>query len=141
MQDSSQKSDHAANGYNLVPDVEQALSNADITEKKSQYDIRALQLRILRILKTFHAVCQEHNLTYYITSGTMLGAVRHGGFIPWDDDLDVAMPRADYDRLLSHASEYLPQPFELVSSETDPTYPKAFAKIQDASTTLIERVY
>jgi lipopolysaccharide cholinephosphotransferase len=141
MKDSTQQSEHAANGYNLAPDVEQALSQADITEKKSQYDIRTLQLRVLRILETFHTVCQQHHLTYYITSGTMLGAVRHGGFIPWDDDLDVAMPRADYGRLLSHAAEYLPQPFELVSAETDPTYPKAFAKIQDASTTLIERVY
>lgn len=105
------------------------------------YDIRPLQLRILRILEAVDRVCDEHSLRYYIMAGTMLGAVRHGGFIPWDDDLDIGMPRADYDTLMQHASEWLPAPYELVSAEVDETYPLPFAKIQDASTTLIERVH
>ena len=61
------------------------------------YDIRPLQLRILKNLLAIDKVCKEHDLRYYIMAGTMLGAVRHKGFIPWDDDLDIGMPRADYD--------------------------------------------
>ena len=106
------------------------------------YDIRPLQLRILRILLAVQKVCEEHNLRYFIIAGTLLGAVRHKGFIPWDDDLDIAMPRRDYDLLCQHASEWLPAPYEMVSFETDPeNYPLPFAKIQDASTTLIERMH
>ena len=66
----------------------------------ANYDIRPLQLRILKNLLAVDKVCKEHNLRYYIMAGTMLGAVRHKGFIPWDDDLDIGMPRADYDLLI-----------------------------------------
>ena len=66
----------------------------------ADYDIRPLQLRILKILLAVDKVCKEHGLRYYIMAGTMLGAVRHKGFIPWDDDLDIGMPRADYDLLI-----------------------------------------
>ena len=71
----------------------------------ADYDIRPLQLRILKILLAVDKVCKEHGLRYYIMAGTMLGAVRHKGFIPWDDDLDIGMPRADYDLLMSHSKE------------------------------------
>lgn len=104
------------------------------------YEIRPLQLRILNILLALDKACKEHNLHYYLWAGTMLGAVRHNGFIPWDDDLDIAMPRKDYDLLMLNAKEWMPEPFEVVSYETDPEhYPLPFAKIQDGSTTLIER--
>lgn len=105
------------------------------------YPIRPLQLKILDILTSIDRVCETHNLRYYIIAGTLLGAVRHNGFIPWDDDIDIAMPRNDYDRLLAHAKEWLPAPLEAVAYETDATYPLPFAKIQDASTTLIERFH
>ncbi len=105
------------------------------------YDIRPLQLRILDILMSVDKVCAEHGLRYYIIAGTLLGAVRHKGFIPWDDDLDIGMPRKDYDLLMAHAAEWLPQPMEAVAFETDKNYPLPFAKIQDASTTLIERMH
>ena len=106
------------------------------------YDIRPLQLRIQKILLALDSVCKEHNLRYYLWAGTMLGAVRHGGFIPWDDDLDIAMPRKDYDLLMRNARDWMPQPYEIVSHETDPDhYPLPFAKIQDSSTTLIERMH
>ena len=106
----------------------------------ADYDIRPLQLRILKILLAVDKVCKEHGLRYYIMAGTMLGAVRHKGFIPWDDDLDIGMPRADYDLLMSHSKEWLPQPYEAGCAEIDPNYPLPFAKIQDADTTLIERM-
>ena len=107
----------------------------------ASYDIRPLQLRILDILLAVHKVCEKHNLRYYIIAGTLLGAIRHKGFIPWDDDIDIGMPRKDYDQLMSHADTWMPKPLELVSYETDKTYPLPFAKIQDASTTLIERMH
>lgn len=78
----------------------------------ANYDIRPLQLRILKNLLAVDKVCKEHNLRYYIMAGTMLGAVRHKGFIPWDDDLDIGMPRADYDLLMANAKEWLPEPYE-----------------------------
>lgn len=64
-------------------------------------DIRTLQLEELSILKEFVRVCEEHNLRYYLLGGTLLGAVRHEGFIPWDDDVDVCMPREDMNKLLN----------------------------------------
>lgn len=107
----------------------------------AQYDIRTLQLRILRILLAIDKVCQENNLRYYIVAGTMLGAVRHGGFIPWDDDLDIAMPRPDYDLLMKHCKEWVPEPYQIIAYETDERYPFPFAKAQDRSTTLVERAH
>ena len=61
----------------------------------ANYDIKALHNCILKTLQTKDKVGKEHNLRYYIWAGTQLGAVRHGGFIPWDDDIDIAMPRKD----------------------------------------------
>ena len=103
------------------------------------YDIRTLQLHILGNLIAVDKVCREHGLHYYIYDGTMLGAVRHKGFIPWDDDIDIAMPREDYEQFIINANKWLPKPYEFVATELDPTYPLPFGKVQDSSTTLIER--
>ena len=103
------------------------------------YDIRPLQQRLLDILITIDKVCQEHQIRYYLVAGTMLGAVRHQGFIPWDDDVDIAMPRLDYDRFMQHSAEWLPQPYEALCAQLQPDFPSDFAKVVDSSTTLIER--
>lgn len=106
---------------------------------ETNYDIHVLQDRITGNMLAIDRVCREHNLRYYLWAGTMLGAVRHKGFIPWDDDMDICMPRPDYEKLLSNWRQWLPQPYEVIAPETDNTYPYPFAKIEDASTTVLER--
>ena len=59
-----------------------------------------LQQKLLNMLSWFHDFCEKNNLKYYILYGTLLGAIRHKGFIPWDDDIDVGMPRDDYEKFL-----------------------------------------
>jgi len=105
------------------------------------YDIRPLQLHILDILLAIDKVCREHDLRYYLAAGTLLGAVRHQGFIPWDDDVDIAMPRKDYDIFMQHCKEWLPDPYEGLFAENDPKYPGNFGKVVDSSTTLVERAH
>ena len=86
----------------------------------AKYDVDLLHKRILRILLAVDDCCKAHGLRYYIWAGTQLGAVRHKGFIPWDDDIDIAMPRPDYEKLIAKSSEWLPEPFEFVCGENDP---------------------
>ena len=68
---------------------------------------RAVQLKQLDILKEIDALCQRHHIDYWLDGGTILGAVRHGGFIPWDDDIDIAMRLDDLPRFVEEAKQYL----------------------------------
>ena len=93
---------------------------------------------ILNMMKWFHNFCENHNLQYYLIGGTMLGAVRHQGFIPWDDDADVGMPRKDYEIFLELTKE-ISSPYCVESPKnckSDYLWP--FAKVYDPKTTLIE---
>ena len=101
-------------------------------------DINKLKQAEVRILKVFIQVCETLNLKYYVLGGTMLGAVRHKGFIPWDDDIDVGMPREDYEIFLQKAQEFLPENYFVQTFETDPEWPANFAKIRNSDTTFIE---
>lgn len=85
---------------------------------------------LLYILLAFDKVCRENELTYFLDSGTALGAVRHGGFIPWDDDVDVGMPRKDYDRFLEIGQEKLSEEFFIQTRETDSAYKRNAAKLR-----------
>ena len=100
-----------------------------------------LQAKQLEILKAFIRVCDKHNLTYFLVYGTALGAIRHKGFIPWDDDIDVAMPRKDYEEYIKLQSEYEGTPYFIQTYKSDPCYIYNYAKLRDSSTTFIENPF
>lgn len=89
------------------------------------------------LLFTFDQVCRDNNLTYSIFGGTLLGAVRHHGFIPWDDDIDVTMPRTDYDKLMRLSNSLFDYPYFLQNPITDHGYHKGFARLRNSETTEI----
>ncbi len=93
--------------------------------------LRQIQKVMLRLLKAFHAICEKHGLRYWLDGGTLLGAVRHGGFIPWDDDIDVAMPRSDYLRFCQVAARELPFDMFFQTPESDPLFICPWVKIRD----------
>lgn len=99
-----------------------------------------LQLCELDLLKEAIRVIEKHNLRYFLIGGTTLGAVRHGGFIPWDDDIDIAMPRKDYDKFMKLSEEFTGKYF-LQNFETDPKYPYNFAKLRNSETTFKEKQF
>lgn len=100
--------------------------------------LRKLQLCELEILKEFVRICNRFSLRYYLTGGTLLGAVRHQGFIPWDDDIDVAMPREDYDRFAQIAPQELDPQYFYQSPDTDPYYFLSYNKIRKNGTEIYE---
>lgn len=103
--------------------------------KLSGSDVKQVELNILR---QFDALCREHQLTYLLAYGTALGAARHGGFIPWDDDIDVFMPRDDYDRLFSlYSGGSLATDLKLVSYHDESSI-YSFFKLTDPGTRVVE---
>ena len=101
------------------------------------FSLRELQLCELGILKEVKRVCDEHGIVYYLCSGTLLGAVRHQGFIPWDDDIDIAMPYPEYNRFLKIAQTELGDCFYVQNHDTDPAYNYLFTKIRKNNTTML----
>ena len=93
------------------------------------YNLESIWKAELSIYKEFVAVCDRLKLRYYSSSGTVLGAIRHKGFIPWDDDLDVCMPRSDLEQFLQVASSELPEWLRIVSYRNCRCYHNMFAKI------------
>lgn len=93
-----------------------------------------------KLLKELHNYCDKHNLCYYLTYGTLIGAIRHKGYIPWDDDVDVFLPRNDYTYLLNHFNADVDNGVSVVSNELNTDYYLPFAKIIDTNTIMIEEV-
>lgn len=98
-----------------------------------------LQRRILNIFKAVTEMCAANGITYFAVGGTALGAVRHKGFIPWDDDLDIAVPIEQYDRFIETARRELPPQFIVMTPDDMVHYASTFIKVVDAGTTFIER--
>jgi len=101
-----------------------------ISEKK-----RKLFDALLLILKEVDRVCKENDITYTANAGTLLGAVRHQGFIPWDDDIDLYMLRSDYEKFLKIAPEKLREPFFLSTTEREEGYYRYPARVRNSATT------
>lgn len=99
-----------------------------------------LQTEILNIFKEIDKVCIKHNLRYYAIGGTCLGAVRHQGFIPWDDDLDIAMPRDDYEKFKKIAEDELPDHLKVFPELAGEHNVLKFIKVHNVNTTFVEKI-
>lgn len=113
-----------------------------MTEDLSTYnpegsDLRILQLKILDILTLVTNIADRHQIPYWVSGGTLLGAVRHGGFIPWDDDIDIELLRKDYKKLLKVLSEELPADLYL-QSPSEKGYRLLFSKVRDKNSFIKE---
>lgn len=94
----------------------------------------------IEILDYFHHYCCENRICYFLWYGSLLGAVRHNGFIPWDDDIDVAVPRSDYERLIKEFNAENKSDFRLITADNNTDYYLPYAKIINTKTILREEV-
>ncbi len=113
--------------FSGVPTVSRELQKS--VRRLSNEELRELQLVTLDILKTVIRFCDKHNLRYYLFEGSLLGAIRHGGFIPWDDDMDIAMPRTDYEKFVKLWNTATHDNCRLFHQSTYKKYYLPFAKV------------
>jgi len=100
--------------------------------------LRKAQLIMLDMLIEFDAVCKKHKLKYWLDSGTLLGAVRHQGFIPWDDDIDLSMPAEDYNKFLEIGKSELSNEIFLQTSQTDKNFKFDYIKLRSNKASIVE---
>lgn len=106
-----------------------------------QIDIHECHNLLLQIAESFDHICKKHNIPYYMLGGTMLGAIRHKGFIPWDDDMDFGIPRTHFNSFLKIANLELPKELQIISRQNSPAIKKGFVKIQLKGSRLFETVF
>ena len=94
------------------------------------FDLQQLWQKELQILDEIDRICKKYDIVYYLVWGTLLGAIRHKGFIPWDDDIDVGMPIHSYKKFLQIAKKELPAEYFLQTGLTDKWHPAPFAKVR-----------
>ena len=97
--------------------------------------LQRVQLEILEVIDQF---CKDHEISYSLYAGTLLGAVRHRGFIPWDDDLDICMERSDYERFLQAWNKSHPEGYLLQNKDNTPAFTQSFSKIRKEHTTFLQ---
>jgi len=100
--------------------------------------LRKAQLIMFDMLREFDSVCQQHKLQYWLDSGTLLGAVRHHGFIPWDDDIDISMPIEDYNKFLTLAPDVFSNDIFFQTSQTDKHFKFDYAKLRSNKASIVE---
>lgn len=100
---------------------------------RKELTTRETQMAALEVLKTVTEICEQQNLRYYLVWGTLIGAVRHKGFIPWDDDVDIMMPRPDYEKFLKLFQKNVKNypHLELFNPDTCPNYPYMISRVSD----------
>lgn len=101
--------------------------------------MNALQRKELELFQAFLQVCRQLGLSYYLICGSALGAVKYRGFIPWDDDMDLAMLRPEYEVFLAQAPDLLPAHIFLQNYKTDPAFPAIYSKLRYSGTAYIEK--
>lgn len=103
-------------------------------------DIKELRSLQMDLLNEVHTFCQKNNITYFLSSGTLIGAVRHKGYIPWDDDIDLYMPRRSYEQFVRQYKASSPR-FQLLEPRLTKHYFYTFAKLADTRTHMVETWY
>ena len=101
-------------------------------------ELRKLQRVQTKMLKYIDEFCENNNIEYFIVAGTVLGAVRHGGFIPWDDDIDIGMTRENYEKFIDIASKEMKGPYFLQCLKTEPNTPYVYAKVRLDNSMFVE---
>lgn len=97
--------------------------------------------KLIEILIEIDRICDKYGLRYYLVGGSTIGAVRHHGIIPWDDDVDIALPRCDFEKFKNIVQKELGNRYRFVDNEIDSSYYYRFAKIYDEQTTIVEKKY
>lgn len=105
---------------------------------EKEVTLQEIQRITSKILETFDLFCTQKGICYYLAYGTLLGAIRHDGFIPWDDDIDVLIPRKDYEKLLKEEYIDSDRRYRIIGSHNVENWPYAFAKCIDTRTELLE---
>ncbi len=112
-----------------------------VEEEKCNYHISSEMKKVwaveLDLLNEFSECCKKHQLKWFVHAGTMLGAVRHKGFIPWDDDIDVVMPREDYEKFCKIAPDEFSHPYFFQNEDTDRFFARSFSRLRNSETTAI----
>lgn len=101
-------------------------------------NVNSLHQVDLKILKEVLSICHRHNINYFALGGTMLGAVRHKGFIPWDDDIDLGMLREDYEKFIAVANRELSSEYRIVNFKNTPEFQYYITRVLDINTKVIE---
>lgn len=117
------------------------MNEIKLTQNGQRATKAELQKALYTMLCEFDRVCKALDITYFLFAGTLLGAVRHKGFIPWDDDLDVLMPRRDYERLLKEGPGILDREHFFLQGEFSEHFPMFFSKLRMNGTTCLEKYH